>query len=55
MNPRIVMRDETTADANAIGEVTAAAFRTMQAFCLPIMILPRTAMESSHEEDDRIP
>jgi putative acetyltransferase len=29
MNPRVVIRDETAADAKAIGDVTAAAFRTL--------------------------
>lgn len=30
MNSQIVIRNETTADANAIGEVTIAAFRTLE-------------------------
>ncbi len=30
MNPKIVIRDETAADAGAIAEVTVAAFRTLE-------------------------
>jgi len=30
MNPKIMIRDETVADAEVIGEITAAAFRTLE-------------------------